>query len=113
MAKHFIKPLLTIGFIAILFLLTACGKKDFTFGDIMMMQSETAFELGKEWSEGEKMVQKGEKMIKEGKKEIAKGETRVEEGEQLVKEGQVIMKDVEYRYDLLYPNQPQSKTEAE
>jgi exonuclease VII small subunit len=108
MAKHFIKPLLFNVFIAILLLLTACAQKDFTFGDRIILNSETAFELGKEWQKGEKMVQKGEQLIKEGKKEINKGETKVKDGEQLVKNGAYLMKNAETRYELLYPDQTQT-----
>lgn len=75
-----------------LILLSACSSTPPTFGEKLQSQGLEVQKIGKQWSEGDNMIEKGNKLIEKGNKEIKKGETLVTKGHDKVTTGESLVK---------------------
>jgi len=67
-----------------------------TLGDKMISQGAETEDIGEQWVDGKKMVEKGQSLIEDGQEKISKGE-------KLKKEGQQKIEDSESQYKERFP----------
>ena len=76
--------------------LTGCTRTP-TMGERSLAQSAGSQELGKQWQDGQTLVNKGQKQLKKGK-------NLVDEGNDNIKQGQRMMEDSEKTFHERFPN---------
>lgn len=94
-------------------LLSGCAApKEPTLGERMLMQSDAARKLSRQWQTGEERVRSGEKLVKEGESlineaqaDLRKGEDKVKKGHALIEQGQGQMAESERVYRVSFPEQ--------
>jgi hypothetical protein len=68
-----------------LFALSGCAS-DPTLGEQLVERGQTDVDLGKQWLEGQKLIEEGQEDIEEGSEQLKEGEEKVRRGKQLVHE---------------------------
>ena len=78
--------------------LTGCTSTP-TMGERILAQSAGSQELGKQWQDGQTLVNKGQKQLKKGK-------NLVDEGNDNIKQGQRMMEDSEKLFTSAFQTRP-------
>lgn len=104
------KTLIALLTVAVLAGCTTAPKAP-TLGQQLAADGGDLQKLGKQWSEGERLVTKGNKLIIGGNKDIKKGEkllhsgkSDVKKGEAMVKKGQKLQGKAETTYNAVQPS---------
>ena len=90
-------PIIALGFI-----LGCAGSPN--LGDSMKSHGQAAEHLGKQWSQGEKMLKQGEKLQKQSSKLSQQAEQKQSKGEDLIARGKELMKQSEASFENQFPN---------
>lgn len=105
------KRLLT--FVVCLALSTGCASVrsmlpggDGGVGDQMISQAQETKELGKNWNEGQKLVEKGNKMLSRSEELAQESRLLKAEAEGLVARGNTMIKGSEERYQVAFGDSP-------
>lgn len=102
---------LALGGLWVISTLSGCAApREPTVGERMLIQSNSASELGRQWEAGNEKVKKGEKLIKKGnalikesRQDLRDGEDKVANGKALIEQGRKQMDDSERQYHLRFP----------
>ena len=84
-------------FVLLLATLSGCSSTK-SPGEVMMTQGQGTADLGKQWTDGERLVKKGEKLIDKGKDKVSDGKDMIDDGEDMVKQGKNMMRESEESY---------------
>ncbi|MFN3701184.1 MAG: hypothetical protein ACK4VI_06645 [Alphaproteobacteria bacterium] len=88
--------------LACLILVAGCSSKP-TVGDQMIIKSQSAQNLGKQWNDGNKMVTSGNKKIEEGQRLINRGNNLVSQGNSEVRRGETLIHESEATFNQKFP----------
>lgn len=92
MKRHFILAVLASAVIG----LSGCaGFGDKSYGDELKAQGSETAELGKDWNEGERSIERGLDMIKDGNRKIEDGENEKRRGSTMIRDGERLKQNAE------------------
>ena len=82
----------------ILITLIAGCSSDPTVGDKMQQFAKGFSDLGEQWNEGEKKIEKGKILIKDGENMIETGNSNIAKGKRMIEEGEQMKKESEQKF---------------
>ena len=83
---------------AVSVLAAGCASREMSVGSAISAESESLAEIGAQWTEGDRRVEKGRDQIEEGRDMVREGRDLIDTGESNVSRGRQLRTDAEAEY---------------